>query len=54
MTLDVMRIPIIEHFEQNLINLLGIGIGDVCMRTERVKLPPILLLRHRWQTERQS
>jgi hypothetical protein len=29
MSLDVVRIPAIEHFEQNLINLLSIGLGSI-------------------------
>jgi hypothetical protein len=29
MSLDVVRIPAIEHFEQNVINLLSIGLGIV-------------------------
>jgi hypothetical protein len=28
MPFDVVRIPAIEHFEQNLIDLLVIGLGD--------------------------
>jgi hypothetical protein len=48
MCIDVVRIPAIKHLEQDLINLLGIGLGNAWIRNERVELPPVLLLRHHW------
>jgi hypothetical protein len=51
--LDVVSIPAIEHFEQDIINLLGIGLENDRIRPERVKLPFALFLCHGWQAEGQ-
>src|SRR5271157_6525224 len=53
MSLDIVGIPAIKHSEQDLINQLRIGLGNAWIRTERVELPPVLLLRHHWQAEAQ-
>src|SRR5271157_475366 len=53
MSLDIVGIPAIKHSEQDLINPLRIGLGNARIRTERVELPPVLLLRHHWQAEAQ-
>jgi len=49
-----MGIPSIKHLEQDLINLLRIGLENACIRTERIKLPAVPFLRLHRQAERQS
>src|SRR5260370_32782687 len=53
MSLQIVGIPAIKHSEQDVINQLRIGLGNAWTRTERVELPPVLLLRHHWQAEAQ-
>src|SRR5271165_773234 len=53
MSLDIVGIPAIKHSEQDLINPLRIGLGNAWICTERVELPPVLLLRHHRQAEAQ-
>src|ERR1700757_3691859 len=51
MALNVVGVPAIQHFKQDLVDLLGIGLCSASIGAEGVEYPPVLLLRHQWQTE---
>src|ERR1700733_7293145 len=50
-SLDIVGIPAIQHLEQDLINLLGIRLGNVGISSERIKFPSVPLLAHNCRTE---
>src|SRR5271157_2795563 len=54
MPLDVVGIPAIEHFEQDFVDQLCIGLCSAWIRAEGVEYPPLLLLCHHRQAEAQQ
>ena len=54
MAIDVVGVPAVEHFEQDLVDLLCIGLCSTLIRAEGVEYPPSLLLCHHWQAEAQQ